>query len=183
MPAYRHGLIPILCFGEGLEVREPATRCSIWSTRGWPRWSTSLPSRPPRSWCWPTNWSGPSAPAACHPGRCPGGCAAWPWPRWPSSTPHRRHGSGSLWRFGQVRERRRDHRPTGRRRRAGRWRPIDGTQLTLGGERGGSYSQTSGVATAGPGGFAPGSWPLSHPARSRPGQPRRRPRTIGPSGA
>ena len=39
--AYRHGLIPMLCVGEGLEVREAGNQvAALGRTSCWPRWST-----------------------------------------------------------------------------------------------------------------------------------------------
>ena len=86
--ALRHGLVPILCVGEGLDVRReagPRRRTASASS------TAALAGRrgrqgPDRS-SWPTSRSGPSAPERWPRRRTPRRCAPRSGPGWPSCTP------------------------------------------------------------------------------------------------
>ena len=84
--AFRHGLTPILCVGEGLEIRQAGTHvehtlAQLRAGVAGPR----PPSRPP-SWSSPTSPSGPSAPAKSRAPKTPRRCAPPSAPSWPPSS-------------------------------------------------------------------------------------------------
>ncbi len=122
--AFRHGLTPILCVGEGLEVRKAGEQVAHTlaqldgALKDVPAEQAATDRRRLRAGLGDRHRRGR------HPARTPRRSAGRSAAGWPSCTTQRagRRGAHPVRRLGQGRERGRDHGPAGRRRRPGRRR-------------------------------------------------------------